>query len=174
MPDSPNPPTSHWPDAVNYMLRTALQSHVQLSLIADQKASILVGASFVVFTLALGESAASPSLTSIILATAAFLSAVLAVWAIIPSVRRGKPSNANLLFFGGFAHMEEQEYIDLMLDSTKTHEEAYRLMLRDLYQNGRVLHDRKYRYLAYAFRTFLVGIILAFGSYIAELSGLLA
>ena len=32
-------------------------------------------------------------------------------------------------------------------------------MARDLHQNGSVLQRHKYRYLAYAYRTFLVGVV---------------
>lgn len=175
MSEPHSPADAEWPEALNYMLRTAQQSHVQLSLIADQKASILVGASFVVFTLALRDGAsASPSITSIILATAAFLSAVFSVWAIIPSVGSGKGQRRNLLFFGSFAEMDEQDYVDQVLKDTKTPEQVYRMMLHDLHQNGRVLHDRKYRYLAYAFRIFLVGLVLSFCAYIAEMTVLSA
>lgn len=171
MDDQQNPKESAWPEAMNYMLRTAQQSHVQLSLIADQKASILVGASFVVFTLALRDGASeSPSLTSIVLASAAFLSAVFSVWAIIPSVGSGKNQRRNLLFFGSFAQLEEDDYVDQVLSDTKTPEQVYRMMLKDLHQNGRVLHNRKYRYLAYAFRIFLVGLVLSFCAYIVEMT----
>jgi len=36
-------------------VRTALQANLTLSQMADQKASILMGATFVVFTLAVGQ-----------------------------------------------------------------------------------------------------------------------
>ena len=64
--------------------------------------------------------------------------------------------------------MDEQDYVDQVLKDTKTPEQVYRMMLHDLHQNGRVLHDRKYRYLAYAFRIFLAGLVLSFCAYIAE------
>lgn len=153
-----------------YMLRTAQQNHVQLSLMADQKASILVGASFVVFTLALRDGMdGRPSIASLILAAASFLSALFAVLAIIPSTKRRTEGEPNRLFFGGFTTMGEEDYIADMLERTKKGEEIYRLMLRDLHQNGSVLQSKKYRYLAYAFRAFLTGLILSFGAYVAEL-----
>ena len=169
MTQTPENAEDAWPEAMNYLLRTAQQNHVHWSLIADQKASVLVGASFVVFTLALREGmGASPSIASFILAAASFLSAVLAVMAIIPSTKKA-PGTPNLLFFGGFAGIGEDEYIADMLERTKDREEIYRLMLRDIHQNGSVLHRKKYRFLAYAFRAFLVGLVLSFGAYIAEL-----
>ena len=42
------------PNAV-HLVRTVQQSHVQLSAMADQKASILMGATFVIFTITIGQ-----------------------------------------------------------------------------------------------------------------------
>ena len=48
---------------------------------------------------------------------------------------------------------------NLRLASMRSEETAYRMMARDLHQNGAVLHRHKYRYLAYAYRTFLIGVV---------------
>ena len=42
----------------------------------------------------------------------------------------------------------------------RSEEDIYETMLRDTYQNGIVLARRKYRYLAYAYRLFVVGLTL--------------
>jgi hypothetical protein len=47
-------------------------------------------------------------------------------------------------------------------------EALYRVMLRDLYQNGQVLHRRKYRYLALAYRMFLGGLALTLAVFLFE------
>jgi hypothetical protein len=49
---------SKWPDEVVYALGTTQRHHVQLSVMADNKANMLIGATFVVFTLAIGQSQA--------------------------------------------------------------------------------------------------------------------
>jgi Family of unknown function (DUF5706) len=64
------------------------------------------------------------------------------------------------LFFGNFAHLDEGEFIDRILDRMCDDETAYRTMLRDVYQNGQVLHRKKYRFLGYAYRAFMLGLIL--------------
>ena len=48
-----------WPSEAIYMVRTMQQHHVQLSIMADQKANMLIGATFVVLTLAIGQSQSS-------------------------------------------------------------------------------------------------------------------
>ncbi len=161
-----------WPSSVDYLLRTTQQHHVQLSLIADQKASILIGATFVVFTLALRDGLTGDlSVASFILACFSFLSAALGVMAIIPSIKkRGAPTGNNSLFFGTFAEIEEDAYIDDMIERLGDRERVYRMMLRDIHQNGSVLYRKKYRFLTYAFRIFLVGLVMSFAAYLIEVA----
>ena len=149
------------PNAV-HLVRTAQQINVALSQMADQKASILMGATFVVFTITVGQASRgdiSPAL--FVLGTSALISAMLAVYAVLPSVGGRKAgSNLNLLFFGSFSQLTETEFVDQVLDRLSDDETVYRTMLRDIYQNGQVLQHKKYRYLVYAYRAFIVGLLL--------------
>jgi len=43
-------------------------------------------------------------------------------------------------------------------------------MLRDMYQNGQVLQRRKYRWLGYAYRLFLAGVVISFATLVADLA----
>lgn len=89
-------------------IRTASQAHYHLSAMADRKASMLMGASFVVFSISVAQSAKDsfpPAL--LVLGATAFLSALCAAVAVMPSIAGG-PSlkgQRNLMFFGGFADM---------------------------------------------------------------------
>ena len=153
------------PNAV-HLVRTVQQGHLQLSAMADQKASILMGATFVIFTITIGQARSGHApLPLLVLGAAAFFSAVFAVLAIIPAVHyRGGTSN--LLFFGGFTQLEESEFIDKVLDRLDSDEQVYRTMLHDLYQNGKVLERKKYRLLGYAYRIFLAGLVASFIAYV--------
>ncbi len=64
-----------------HALRTAQTIHLQLSQMADQKASILMGATFLIFTIAIGQARGGmvPPLPLAILGGFAFVSAILAV-----------------------------------------------------------------------------------------------
>jgi hypothetical protein len=67
------------------MIRTVQMIHVQLSAMADQKASILRGASFVICTITINQAkGALAPLPLLLLGGFAFLSAICAVMAIIP------------------------------------------------------------------------------------------
>ena len=62
-----------------------------------------------------------------------------------------------MLFFGIFTRMGEEEFIDAVTARLQTTTRIYRTMARDIYQNGTVLQNKKYRLLGYAYRIFLVG-----------------
>ena len=159
-----------WPDEAVYALGTTQRHHVQLSVMADNKANMLIGATFVVFTLAVGQSQAdNMSLPLLILAISAFGSAGLAALAVMPSVTPWKDNSPNMLFFGGFSKLSEDEFIDHLLEKELLSQEStYRAMLRDIYQMGLVLERKKYRFLGWAYRVFLSGLTLTFIAYIFE------
>ena len=144
-----------------HLVRTTQQINVSLSQMADQKASILMGATFVVFTIGVGQAARQAlSLPLIILIAFSFLSAMLAVFAIMPSVTPTKNGSNNILFFGFFSKMTEAEYTQEVMANLHDDEHIYQTMLRDVYQNGLVLQNKKYKFLGYAYRVFLGGLVL--------------
>lgn len=176
--DDGDQPGEGFPPNAIHLVRTAQQLTMQLSQMADQKASILMGATFVVFTLAVGQARTGAlALPLAILATFSFLSALLAVSAVLPRVgnaplaalRDGK-DHSNILFFGRFAQMDEDEYIAAVKARLRTEEDMYEIMLRDTYQNGVVLARRKYRYLAIAYRLFVAGLTLTFAAFVWEMA----
>ena len=76
----------------------------------------------------------------------------------------------NIVFFGTFIGTPEDEFIDKVIDTMRSEEAVYRAMARDLYQNGCVLYTKKYRYLSYAYSTFLIGFGATLIALIWELS----
>jgi hypothetical protein len=156
------------PNAI-HLVRTVQQTHVQLSMMADQKASILMGATFVIFTITIGQARSSAApLPLLILGGAAFFSAVCAVLAILPATHYRKVGSQNLLFFGSFTQLSEQDYVARLSERLRTDEQIYQTMLHDLYQNGVVLERKKYKLLGYAYRIFLAGLTASFLAYILQ------
>jgi hypothetical protein len=154
-----------------HLLRTAQINTLTLSQMADQKASILIGATFVVFSLSITRLVGTdPSWSTICLAATAFLSSLFAVAAVLPSIGKPPKNGAaiNPLFFGHFSVMEEEEWMESLLDRFTTDEELFRTMLRDIHQNGQVLYRRKYRFLSLAYRIFLGGLLITWLIYTVE------
>ena len=150
-----------FPKEVHNMLVAAQGAHVQLSAMADSKASILMGASFVVFSLTIGDMQRNDvSLPILLLCAFSFAATVLSVLAVLPEIGgKSKSGKPNTLFFGVFARIPEDEFVDTVVGAMRSEERAYRMMARDLHQNGSILQRHKYRYLTKAYRTFLVGIV---------------
>ena len=178
MEQSAKPPIGHpdyeFPKEVHNLLVTAQAGHVELSAMADSKASILMGATFVVFGLAIEEiSSNQATLPLVVLATFSFISTVLSVLAIRPKLLkppRDPGPNTNLLFFGAFTGLPEDEYVDRIIAMMRTEESAYRAMARDLYQNGCVLQHKKYKYLSYSYTLFLTGLVGTFAAILIEMA----
>ena len=163
------PPRSFPPNAI-HLVRTTQTIHVSLSQMADQKASILMGATFVIFTITIGQSKGGQTapLPLLILGGFAFIAAVLAVLAILPATHYKAVPADNLLFFGSFTQLGEQDYVERVLDQLESDEGIYRTMAHDIYQNGVVLERKKYRYLGYAYRVFLVGLTLSLIAFVTD------
>ena len=162
-------------DAI-HLVRTTQQIGLSLSQMADQKASILMGATFVVFTIAVNQAARAPvSPALVVLALSAFISAALAVFAIMPSIGGGKGGGGapNILFFGHYTGKSEEEFVAEVLSRLRDPETIYRTMLRDIYQNGQVLQNKKYKYLGAAYRAFLVGLVLTLAAAVMQWVGLI-
>lgn len=163
-------PGNYPPNSI-HLVRTVQQITMMLSQMADQKASILMGATFVVFTVSIGQATRTAMPISLgVLALFAFISAVLAVTAVLPRVAsRGAKAGDNILFFGNFSQMSEQEFVDTVLVRLRQDEDILSTMLRDIHQNGSMLARRKYHFLGLAYRTFIVGLTLTLLTFLYEL-----
>lgn len=142
-------------------IRTASQAHYHLSAMADRKASMLMGASFVVFSISVtqaGKGTLPPAM--LVLGVSAFLSSLIAAITVMPSIIGGKQlqGRRNLMFFGGFADMSEEDYVEEMLDRLEDQPRFLEMVARDVYQNGQVLAHKKYRLLKIAYSIFIVGL----------------
>lgn len=168
-------PMAYSPNMV-HLIRTAQLNTVTLSQMADQKAHILIGTSFIVFSLVVTQTSNGPvSWSMMCLAVTALFSTICAVIAILP--RAGPkvvaPGAYNHLFFGHFALLDEDRWTSEILERAQEDAGLYRMMLRDLYQNGVVLRRRKYRFLAFAYQIFLGGLGLTLVLYLAEAGDML-
>lgn len=152
-----------------HLLRTTQQIQYQLSQMADQKASLLMGATFVIFTITVGQIKSGGAPTALlILGATAFLSALLAVMAVLPSTKVPPQAHgpSNMLFFGSFTQMPEEDFVQLVLDTVTDSDAVYAAFAHDIYQNGRVLARKKYRLIGYAYRVMVVGLVLSFISFL--------
>ena len=134
----PEASTIYPPNAV-HMMRTAQLAQLQLSAMADAKASLLMGATFVIFTITLGQARGGPPpLPLLILGGAAFFAAIFAVLAVIPMTsarRKGGAAQHPVL-----RHVQpdgaRSEFLDEVTARLRTEDSIYRTMARDVLSGG--------------------------------------
>ena len=157
------------PNAI-HLLRTVQAHHVTLSAMADQKANILIGVNSVILALLVRQDSAMTA-PMLALAGAASLAAILCMLAVVPAIgtRRSSLSHpSNLLFFGAFTRLSEAEF-QAELDTISASDVGIRrAMARDIYQLGLVLRHKKYRYLGWAYRVFMGGLVLTFAVFLGQ------
>jgi hypothetical protein len=148
--------------SVDNLLRTVQQHHVQLSTLADTKASLIITISSIVLTISLSR-AGDPSLRAALLtlAVACLLALLLAIFAVLPTFASRRSGARNLLFFGHFGPLTEDEFLDEMERVLATDALLYETALRDIYSLGTYLYRKKFRYLRMAYVALLTGFILA-------------
>lgn len=150
-----------------YLLRTVQQHHVHLSAMADNKAGVLLGASFVSLTI-LGAwvSTGQVHYGAIAMGLSVLLTAFFSVLALIPRSGPGpggRPGAVvrNPLFFGVFARMDYVEFEEEMMGILSDDREIYRAMLKDIYGMGVVQQEKKYKFIRYSYLSFLIGLVVS-------------
>ena len=173
MVDSQMPPANAFGDIPeritgDNLIRTAQQHHVQLSAMADLKANIVITVSSVILTFTLGR-INDPQLKvgAIILLCFTSVALILSILAVLPKYRplrlngRPLPPHFNLLFFGHFAELPRERFLEEMARAMRSDGSAYEAMAKDLYSLGVYLAHYKYPYLRAAYLFFLTGFLLA-------------
>lgn len=149
----------------DYMLRTSQQAHLQLSMMADQKASILLGAEVVMLTLLFGRLDPQQANTWVfVLAGFVFISAIFALMAVMPKYKINLEgiSNPNWLFFAFSAQLSPQDYRKKIAHIAQSDERIYETIVNDIHQMGSVLYKKKFRYLNLSYKALLLGIAATF------------
>lgn len=160
--------------SVDYLLRTTQQNLTQYSIMADQKANIILGISLLMFTVLLSLIQKSGihawSISLLFFTVAAAISALLSV---NPTLKtKGPIKNPNLLFFGHYSSLTQQDYLERMHHVIKEDASVYDTIMKDIYEHGLVLRAKKYKYLTYSYRFFIAGIIVTVTLFLAEFMGL--
>ena len=142
--------------SADYLLRSLQSNHLSLSAIADQKASILVGATMVVLGVVAPIDPDDTSAALIILAVTAGLAGGTGVMALIPRVRT-TGARRNVLFFGVHSTLSSDEFHRSMHDILSDPATIHEAIVEDVHQMGQVL-SRKFRLINLAYAVLLVGL----------------
>ena len=155
--------------AVDNILRINVNNHVRLTVMADQKANIMITVASIVFSVTVAnlnnEVMKWPLL---FFALGCTVSLLAAIFAIIPQtgypkvpgtneIDRDSPA-FNPLFFGHFAHIPIDEYKEDYAETLMTDDRIYDALAGDIYGIGTTLMNNKYKWLRRSYMAFLVGM----------------
>ena len=165
----PKPPVR----GIEMMFRTSSTNNVRISIMADNKAHIMITVNSIIISVILGlivknlDSQRYLIIPSMILLTVNVLTIIYSVLATRPNIGPGyftadqvKDRSINMLYFGSFYNMGFEDYTSAMKEVMTDADFLYGCLMKDLYWQGKVL-GRKYKLLRKAYTTFLFGIIAA-------------
>ena len=168
-------PDYEFPKEVHTLLMAANSTNLTLSGMADSKASILLGASFVVFSLSIGSISEGKASTPLLVLTMfSFIATLFGVLTVRPNRMRKAmspiPGNkVNILFFGSYIDCPREEFVDEMMRVLASEEETYRRLTRDLWDHGHILRDTKFKWLFWSYTFFFWGMIVTAATVVGQL-----
>lgn len=169
----------HHMRGVQTMFKNSSSNHQRLSMMADNKAFIMITVNSIIISVAigllLGKFVQNPNLIwpTILLVGVNIAAIIYSVLATRPNIPRGtftreqiEKKTVNLLFFGSYYKMELKEFeygIRQMMDDS---EFLYGSLIKDIYWQGKIL-GRKFRLLRISYDIFMYGIAASVIAYLA-------
>jgi hypothetical protein len=164
--------------AVDSMFRSAYRVQMDLTALADNKANMMISINGIVMSIIIASVAPKLDnnpwllLPTVVLLIGNMVSMVYAVMAARPRVKSpalnppipAKPGG-NILFFGTFANMREDDFVEAMTELMEERMTVYQTMMRNIYGIGTVLF-RKFLLLQYAYTSFMVALVLGVSSFL--------
>jgi len=163
---------------IETMFRSSYRVQMDLTGLADNKANMMISINGIIISIIIA--AVAPKLDAnpwLLMPASLFLigtliSIVYAILAARPRVSSTpitledlRHSEGNILFFGNFANMSEEEFLEGMVDLVQDNTVVYESMIRNIYGLGSVL-KKKFALLKMAYNTFMVALILGVFSFI--------
>ena len=158
---------------IQTMLRLTSENHVELSNMADGKASILISVNAIIISVILSvlirriEVDTHLTIPTFIFLASSLTTIIIAIMATRPKVSTGDFSredilnkSTNLLFFGNFYKTKVQEYKWAMTTMMRDPDYLYSSLIMDIHQLGVVL-ARKYKLIRLAYTIFMIGLFIS-------------
>ena len=160
---------------LDQMIRQTRAHHVQLSLMADRKANMMMTVASLLVPLSL-RYLQVPEFqpAAIIMIGFCVLTVIMAAYAAMPKLTRAEKSlhksdidhpSFNILFFGAFSKMSYEEFETAMEALMNDHNRTYEAQVREVYLIGQYLERKKYRFVRLAYMSFMAGAVLSSGVY---------
>ena len=164
---------------IETMLRSAYRVQMDLTGLADNKANMMISINGIIISIIIASVApkldANPWLLAptVLFLIGTLISIVFAILAARPRVSSQaisladlRHSEGNILFFGNFANMPEDDFLEGMIDLVQDKNVMYETMIRNIYGLGSVL-KKKFALLQVAYTTFMLALVLGVCSFLA-------
>ena len=148
------------------LFRLVSKNQYTLNTMIDKKSNILISINALILSIILGtvygELDSDPHLIYpvILMLLTNIISIAYAIFATRPELKHGKESVNNLLFYGNFNKMVEDEYVEKMTGLMYQGDELYKTIAKDTFYLGKTI-DKKFKLLRKSFHVFLGGIIIS-------------
>ena len=165
VPDPSDPPIHPFADvlarrSVDELIRNVQQALVAYTGQADMKANIVITTSSLVLTIVAtrwSDHSLRPGMST--LAVGAMCALVAAITVVVPKFRLHRVGEVrvdfapgdNPLFFGHFAAMPKDRWVETIAAIAADDAALYEAMLADIHDQGRYLVEQKYRHLRLAY-----------------------
>ena len=150
---------------LDHFIRQTRVHHMHLSSMADVKANMMLTISALVITFSIGH-LSNPYLRwpVVVLIISCLATIVSAAYAVMPKLDTGfRPDldrpDCNILFFGNFMNLEYEEYARLMEGVMNDPSRVYEAQVREVYELGVFLGQKKYAYVRLAYLFFICGLL---------------
>lgn len=162
---------------IETLYRSVYDYHINLSSIADNKANIMISINTIIISLVItlfgsgytfsGQNEFGSLRFVIPMAVLLVTSLVAVVFAVLssrPNVTSKEKyelskKDSSILFFGNFAQLQLQEFVERIKELKERNDELYDSMTVDIYYLGSVL-VKKYRLLSWSYNIFMGGLVL--------------
>ena len=157
---------------IETMFRTTMASHLQLSVMADSKANLMISINAIIASIMISsfvrkfEEEPHLIVPSILLTLVCVFTIVFAVLSTRPNIKKKSVSEDKLdyLFFGDFVQLSPETYKKSVRGIMYNPDELYNSMINNIYLQGKVL-AKKYRLLKISYTIFMVGFAVVLLTY---------
>lgn len=163
---------------IETMFRTAYRTHLDLTSLADTKANIMISINGLILSIILAsiapkiDSNAWLLIPTTVVLISCLVAIIFAVLAARPRVNSSvidldeiRSNRTNILFFGNYTSLEEDEFLEGMTTLLNDNDKLYINMMRDIYGMGQVL-SKKFHFLSRSYSFFMYGITISVISFI--------
>jgi hypothetical protein len=170
----------HHLKAVQTMFKNSSSNHQRLSVMADNKAFIMISVNSIIISVAIGlvigKFVKEPKLAvpTVMLLTVNILAIIYSLLATRPRILKGtftreqvQNKTVNLLFFGSYFKMELQDFEYGIREMMNDSEFLYGTLIKDIYWQGKVLGN-KFRLLRISYDIFMYGTAVSVAAFMVS------